>query len=682
MTWNCKFPNRPVPLPTMMNIYTVSEEELAGLEKIGQSSIQRIVELRARALTGEHEPLTVMDLAKIRLPADYWQGLIDAGILSIQMPPTAKPKHKPVSESDALKEVIQDSNRLERQIGMDGEAVRIQLNSISNCLSDYRPRLEMVEAEAKDHHQRICSFEETLTKVEKFMDRVDHKLDTQEASIHSLDRERGFGSGVSRQEPEQKSELDQLGEMAEDIVDNVFSCLKMAMPADGIYSAKGSAVPPSSSLDEYIPSKDDERLDSTHGNSNTRGRSRQRRNKEKGPVTDSDRSLSPLPPKLQIFFRDPTKGRWSSFIMQFERIAIRHSWSEAKKLDRLLSCLTEKALEFAFKCKMNDSFLELKNQLKFRFDLSDEPVAPRQKLNTLKQEPDETLEGFMRQVLNVATDGYRDFETTVLQQMAIDAFLIGCRNKESASLVLISTPKTIQEACQRLKTIVANKKALEGPKVSFQERLFSAQAEKRVSDLERKVSQMTYMVRTKSPHRGYGSEGDCNYYSDRRSSYRSPQRSLPERYPHMSPDRYAWYSPHRYHRSPSGNFSHSASGHFAGCPPRGNGRYPSHSPSGGSQSPSGDRYPSSRESSPGRYPSPRRYSHTPERYREGQHPPGHGRYGEDHRHYNRGDRSSTYRHGSGHKPQRFEERASGSSQEWKVPKDLNSEGLGVPAINS
>ena len=671
----------------MINIYTASEEELAGLEKIGQSSIQRIVELRARALTGEHEPLTVMDLAKIRLPADYWQGLIDAGILSIQMPPTAKPKHKPVSESDALKEVIQGFNRLERRIGMDGEAVRLQLNSISNCLSDYGPRLEMVEAEAKDHHQRIGSFEETLAKVEKFMDRVDNRLDTQEASIHSLDRERGFGSGVGRQEPEQKSNLDQLGEMAEDrdprsALDNLYSRLKMATPADGIYSAKGSAVPPSSSFDEYIPPKDDERLDFTRGNSNTRGRSRQRRNKERGAVTDSDRSLSPLPPKLQMFSGDPTKGRWSSFIMQFERIAIRHGWSEAKKLDRLLSCLTEKALEFAFKCKMNNSFQELKNQLKLRFDLSDEPVAARQKLNTLKQESDETLESFMQQVLNVATDGYGDFETTVLQQMAVEAFLRGCRNKESASLVLISTPKTIQEACQRLKTIVANKKALEGPKVSFQERLFSAQEEKRVSDLERKVSEMTYMVRTKSPHHGYRSGGDRNYYSDRRSSYRSPQRSSPERYPHTSPDRYARYSPHRYHRSPSGNFSRSASGHFAGRPPRGDGRYPSHSPSGGSRSPSGDRYPSSRESSPGRYPSPRRYSHTPERYREGHRPPGHSRYGEDHRHYNRGDRSSTYRYGSGHRPQRFEERASGSSQERKVPKDLNSEGLGVPATNS
>ena len=82
----------------MLNIHTASEEELAVLEKIGQSSIQRVVELPARALTGKHEPLTVMDLARIRLLAEYWQGLIDAGTLSIQMPPTSKPKHKPVSE--------------------------------------------------------------------------------------------------------------------------------------------------------------------------------------------------------------------------------------------------------------------------------------------------------------------------------------------------------------------------------------------------------------------------------------------------------------------------------------------------------------------------------------------------------------------------------------------------------
>ena len=44
-------------------------------------------------------------------------------------------------------------NRLERRIGMDGEAVRIQLNSISSCLSGYGPR------------RRICSFDETLASL-------------------------------------------------------------------------------------------------------------------------------------------------------------------------------------------------------------------------------------------------------------------------------------------------------------------------------------------------------------------------------------------------------------------------------------------------------------------------------------------------------------------------------------
>ena len=86
----------------------------------------------------------------------------------------------------------------------------------------------------------------------------------------------------------------------------------------------------------------------------------------------------------------------------------------------------------------------------------------------------------MQQVLNVATDGYGEFETTVLQKIATEAFLRGCRNKESASLVLISTPKTTHEACQRLKTIVANKKKKPGGSKSLfsGETLFCSRGEK------------------------------------------------------------------------------------------------------------------------------------------------------------------------------------------------------------
>ena len=60
-----------------------------------------------------------------------------------------------------MNEILMGLNRLERRIGMDGEAVRIQLNSISNCLSDYGPR----QTDATYHRRQINSFEETLAIV-------------------------------------------------------------------------------------------------------------------------------------------------------------------------------------------------------------------------------------------------------------------------------------------------------------------------------------------------------------------------------------------------------------------------------------------------------------------------------------------------------------------------------------
>ena len=87
-------------------------------------------------------------------------------------------------------------------------------------------------------------------------------------------------------------------------VDRIFSCIKMALPADGIYSTKGSASVPSSLVGGMYSSRDDERLDSTCDSSSiTRGRFRQRRNKEKASVSDSDRSLSELLPKMHFVWR-------------------------------------------------------------------------------------------------------------------------------------------------------------------------------------------------------------------------------------------------------------------------------------------------------------------------------------------------------------------------------------------
>ena len=50
-----------------------------------------------------------------------------------------------------------------------------------------------------------------------------------------------------------------------------------------------------------------------------------------------------------------------------------------------------------------------------------------------------------------------------------------------------------------MKIVISNKKAVEGNKVSFQERHFTAQEEKRVTDLEKKVRDMTSFINSMSP---------------------------------------------------------------------------------------------------------------------------------------------------------------------------------------
>ena len=117
-------------------------------------------------------------------------------------------------------------------------------------------------------------------------------------------------------------------------------------------------------------------------------------------------------------------------------------------------------------------------------------MAARQKLNVIKQTEEEGLEEgleeFLQRVLTTAMDCFHVADNTTVQKLATEVFLRGCRHKEAASLTLNQNPMSIQEACRSVKTILANKKAIFGNKVTFQERYFTAQ-EERVSNITRKV---------------------------------------------------------------------------------------------------------------------------------------------------------------------------------------------------
>ena len=86
------------------------------------------------------------------------------------LPSTSRPKLKPVV-SDTMKEMnrkldflIEKYDRMER-FDKEEKGVCLNFSSISNCLPDYGPRLEVVEN--NNAKWQICSFEETLASVSK-----------------------------------------------------------------------------------------------------------------------------------------------------------------------------------------------------------------------------------------------------------------------------------------------------------------------------------------------------------------------------------------------------------------------------------------------------------------------------------------------------------------------------------
>ena len=168
-----------------------------------------------------------------------------------------------------------------------------------------------------------------------------------------------------------------------------------------------------------------------------------------------------------------------------------------------------------------------------RFDLKDVPVAARQNLHSIKQLEDESIEAFLQRVMTVASDGFARADNETLQNVAVEAFLRGCRNKDAAMIVLNEGPTNIQTACQRVKLLVANKRAVYGPsRVSFQERAFTVEEESRISRIEKSLDSIQLMLKGttqspsrqmgQSPNRGYSNQPP-RYNQDNRG--RSPTRS-------------------------------------------------------------------------------------------------------------------------------------------------------------
>jgi hypothetical protein len=131
-----------------------------------------------------------------------------------------------------------------------------------------------------------------------------------------------------------------------------------------------------------------------------------------------------------------------------------------------MCCLRGKAVDYV-KTRpdyITRNYNRLTRDLTKRFGKKDPPTVARRQLSALHQVDAEELEEYADKVIELALDAYVDAPDNVLQDIAVDSFLKGCKDKAAAEIAMAKNPSTLRKAVEYVKTSVHNRKALYGPK--------------------------------------------------------------------------------------------------------------------------------------------------------------------------------------------------------------------------
>ena len=118
-----------------MNIYTVTQESLAELERVGTVTAVKIVEKRNLVIEGQHDPIMVQHLSAIRLSKEYWQSLIDKNVISLEVLAeiTLKPR-SPTAEKEIAEAERHEETDYEKIENMLDKSLKISFNRMENKL--------------------------------------------------------------------------------------------------------------------------------------------------------------------------------------------------------------------------------------------------------------------------------------------------------------------------------------------------------------------------------------------------------------------------------------------------------------------------------------------------------------------------------------------------------------------
>ena len=147
------------------------------------------------------------------------------------------------------------------------------------------------------------------------------------------------------------------------------------------------------------------------------------------------RPRSPPVPKLPTF--TGATGTWQSFSFQFKEIASMHQWSKRTRLERLMSCLSDKAVKFVERLKKDKrrEYGPLFKALSKRFGKCDPPSTLRKQITTAVQGSDELLEEWADRIWALTLDGFPEATDTLVEILSVEHFLKGCHDNRAALAV-------------------------------------------------------------------------------------------------------------------------------------------------------------------------------------------------------------------------------------------------------
>lgn len=174
----------------------------------------------------------------------------------------------------------------------------------------------------------------------------------------------------------------------------------------------------------------------------------------------NDRRRSPPPPKMDTFHGNSED--WNSFLFQFRQVCKSCKWSDRTKRDKLMACLRGKAIDYVSKrpSSVRKDYHKLLKDLKKRYGKTDTSSASRKELQSLRQEETETVEEFADKTYAMTLEAFPKAAGSLIQTLAVDTFLRGCRERQAALMTMERRPKTISKAIKYLKNSIQNCRAL------------------------------------------------------------------------------------------------------------------------------------------------------------------------------------------------------------------------------